>query len=145
MERTDLLPGIGTHVHPRLRAALVVLAVPAAAVLLYFWNPAGFPLWVRCPFHAITGLFCPGCGTLRALHELVHGHVLAAIDLNVLSMTALPFLAYPFLSEVTFALRGRPLPALRVGPWWGWLVFALVLTFWVLRNVPVEPFTLLAP
>ena len=39
-------------------------------------EPGHYP---ECPFHWITGLYCPGCGTLRAVHALTHGDVLGAI------------------------------------------------------------------
>ncbi|HEX8006255.1 MAG TPA: DUF2752 domain-containing protein, partial [Trebonia sp.] len=43
-------------------------------------NAAGhYPL---CPFLAVSGFYCPGCGTLRAVHALAHGDPLAALGLN---------------------------------------------------------------
>jgi hypothetical protein len=126
-------------------AAFNVFAVLSAAAFLYAFSPAQSLAWVRCPFHALTGLYCPGCGTVRALHELLHGHILSAIDLNPLSMLLLPFLAYPFLSNVTLVLRGRRSPRVMLPPILGWLLVATVLAFWVLRNIPVWPLTVLAP
>ena len=131
--------------HPRLQALLVALSVPAVATVLYFCDPAGAPVWAQCPFHLISGLHCPGCGSIRALHALVHGEVAAALGFNALAMTALPFLAWPWLSNVSLALRGRRLPEPVLPRWVGWGVLAVVLAFWVLRNIPAWPLTLLAP
>ena len=39
--------------------------------------------FVPCPFHAITGLWCPGCGMTRALHHLLHGDVAGAVSSNL--------------------------------------------------------------
>jgi len=135
----------GRRTSPRSRAALNVLAVLAAAAFLYAVSPAQLPGWVHCPFHALTGLYCPGCGTLRALHELLHARILSAVELNPLTMFLLPFLAYPLLSNVMLAVRGRRLPHVTLPPAVGWLLVVVVLLFWVLRNIPVWPLTLLAP
>jgi len=34
------------------------------------------------PFYALTGHYCPGCGATRAIAELLHGHVAAALHFN---------------------------------------------------------------
>jgi hypothetical protein len=49
-------------------------------------TPGTYP---ACPFAALTGLACPGCGSLRALHDLVHGSPLAALDHNGLFVVVL--------------------------------------------------------
>src|ERR1041385_6710646 len=70
-------------------AALATLGLVAAILILYEFDPAEghYPV---CPFHYLTGLHCPGCGTLRALHQLLHGNVAAALSLNLLSTIAIP-------------------------------------------------------
>ena len=61
---------------------LLLLAVVASAVVLFVWDPATTWFFPSCPFRALTGWSCPGCGTLRALHELLHGHVGQALREN---------------------------------------------------------------
>src|SRR5690606_32381537 len=34
---------------------------------------------VQCPVHGVTGGFCPGCGSTRAVHELLHGDVAGSL------------------------------------------------------------------
>jgi len=133
------------QMHPRLQASFNVLAVLAVAAFLTLWDPVRSLSWARCPFHALTGLHCAGCGTLRALHQLLHGHLRAALGLNPLTISLLPFLAYPFLSNVVMVLRGRSLPRVSLPPWTSWALLWTVLAFWIARNIPVYPFTLLAP
>ena len=87
-------------------------------------------------------MYCPGCGTLRALHALLHGNVGSAFMLNPLSMIALPLLGYAFISLIVEVARGRPLPRLFDSPRYTWALFAVVVSFWVLRNIPVYPFSL---
>ncbi|PYV86056.1 MAG: hypothetical protein DMG90_22080 [Acidobacteria bacterium] len=35
-------------------------------------NPASSGIFPPCPFLWLTGFYCPGCGSLRALHQLLH-------------------------------------------------------------------------
>ena len=124
---------------------LLAAAGIAGAVLLYNVdprNPGSYPI---CPFFGLTGCYCPGCGTLRALHQLLHGSPIAALGYNPLAMLSLSFIAYSFLVG---ALRAVALPAsapVFVQSRWIWSLLAAVLAFWALRNVPFAPFTVLAP
>lgn len=92
-------------------------------------QPGHYP---TCPFLALTGYYCPGCGTLRAIHALTHGHLAEAAGHNPLALAALPPLAWLW----TRWARGRPMPAwiLRPSPAIG--VAVLTICFWVVRNLP---------
>ena len=128
-----------------LRAAgLVLLALAGLAVLLV-WDPSKSAVFPPCPFHALTGLHCPGCGTLRALHQLLHGNLLAALGLNPLMVLCLPFIAYSLLSGLVRIVSGRRLPAVFVPAGWIWTLLGVIVLFWILRNVPLHPFSCLAP
>ena len=143
--QTDMLLGVTLRERPRLRSLLIVLAVSAAAAFLYAWDPVSSSGWIACPYHSLTGMYCPGCGTMRALHQLLHGHVLAAARFNLLTILVLPFLGYPFLSSVMMLVRGRALSRVMLPGVLGWVLAAAVILFWVLRNIPVYPLTVLAP
>ena len=96
-------------------------------------------------FHDLTGLNCPGCGTTRALHQLLRGHLIAALHMNSLVILALPFVAYHLLSELLKRVRGKALPRIFTSPVWGWVLVGIVVAFGILRNIPIYPFTLLSP
>ena len=55
-----------------------------------------------CPLKAITGLDCPFCGSLRAVHALAHLDLATALDHNVLFTLSVPFLRA--LRPATFRL-----------------------------------------
>jgi hypothetical protein len=131
----------------RLLALSIVVATAGALIYLRLFNPAapGTSLYPSCPFHTLTGLNCPGCGTLRGLHQLTHGHLLTALNYNALMVLSLPFLAYSFVSYALLALRGRGLPKPFIQPVFIKALFWTVIAFWVLRNIPVYPLTLLSP
>jgi hypothetical protein len=125
--------------------AAVTALLASAAALLFFFDPAASPIFPPCPFHFFTGLWCPGCGSARALHALVHGRFVAALDLNPLMVVFLPFIGYAAVSGALLYLTGRGLPRIFTAPFWGWFVVVVVILFWVLRNVPVFPLSVLAP
>jgi hypothetical protein len=114
----------------------------ASAIPLYLLDPAASSVFPACPFRALTGMYCPGCGTLRALHGLLHGNVSGAFMLNPLTVLVLPFIVYAFVSLTTEVMRGRPLPRLFDSPRYTWALFGVIMAFWVLRNIPMYPFNL---
>jgi hypothetical protein len=123
-------------------AALVLLS---GAAVLFDFDPASSSLYPQCPFRALTGLDCPGCGTLRGLHQLAQGDLIAAFGLNPLMVLSLPFVAFSVLSRAAGELRGRPLSTIFVPSAWIWTLLVVVVSFGVLRNIPAHPFSLLAP
>jgi len=124
---------------------VAVVALLAGTVTLLALDPAESSLFPPCPFHALTGLHCPGCGSTRALHRLLHGDVGAALGLNALMVLAIPLLAYAGLSRLVESVFGRPLPGVPRPTVSAWAALALLIAFGVLRNLPFEPFTCLAP
>ncbi len=125
-------------------AALAAVAATGFAYL-YTRDPTAGGLYPFCLFHRVTGLYCPGCGTTRALHALSHGRLLAALGYNPLAVLLLPPLSYACLCWVVDRLWGRRLPRPELGPAWGRAAVVVVFAFWVLRNIPLWPFSLLAP
>jgi hypothetical protein len=119
----------------RWKLALILALTAPAAIVLYRANPATTSIYPSCPFRLITGLDCPGCGALRGLHQLLHGHLGAAWRLNPLLILALPVVGYGLLSDFAVVLRGRPLPRPALPAWTIWALLAVILAFWVLRNV----------
>jgi hypothetical protein len=112
---------------------LAILMLAGAAILFRF-DPSAARGYPPCPLHFAAGLYCPGCGSLRALHQLLHGHLARAFALNPLMVLALPALAF---------LRLRP--SLLYRPWLAWSCFVLLLTYGLARNLACWPFVLLAP
>src|SRR4051794_34047724 len=122
-----------------LMAAAVVAAVP----------PNGQVFYPKCPLHALTGLWCPGCGSTPALHDLVTGHIGRALHDNVLLVGALPLVVYLWLAWLTESTgRPRALPKPRWLQLTGGTTTVLIVVaavFGAARNLPWSPFTALAP
>jgi hypothetical protein len=129
----------------RLRAPLLTIGtLSAATVALHLRDPHQQGSWGVCPL-SLLGIYCPGCGGLRAVNDLTHGDLAAAASSNLLVTAGIP-VAVVLLSLWTVrawrGTRSRPLPP-RVGKalWWAGGVVALA--FFVLRNTP--PGAWLAP
>ena len=124
--------------------ALSIIAGLGGIVLRVF-DPATAGLFPPCPVHYLTGWYCPGCGSLRAIHALLHGNFLQAWAMNSLTMVLLPFLIYGLISEALSWTKGRGLPKPTFSPRQIHGLFAVIILFGVLRNLPLRPFALLAP
>ena len=96
-------------------------------------NAAGH--YPTCPFLAITGWYCPGCGALRAVHALAHGDLMTALARNPFAVVALGYLVVTWVLWLNRTATGRPRRWLAP-PWVLYSVLGSILTFWVLRNVP---------
>ncbi|MBB6474477.1 DUF2752 domain-containing protein [Sphaerisporangium rubeum] len=136
---------MGSRVAMWSRVAPLGVAAPAAAGVAYVGAvdpgvPGHYP---PCPLLWLTGLYCPGCGGLRALHALTHGDVVAAAGLNPLLLVTIPVVAVVWSVWAVRAWRGRPQ---RWGPRWSvviWGYLVLMMVFGVVRNLPFAAF--LAP
>jgi hypothetical protein len=112
-------------------------------------TPGHYPI---CPLKAFTGLDCPGCGGLRAVHSLAHGDVVGALNHNVLAVVMyIPAIA---IGWVLWVRREWNEPDAPTGPeavaddaantdartrqlWMAALVVMLLFT--VARNIPGVP------
>ena len=128
----------------RMLAAMFLLG-GVAIVLLRVFDPAASGVFPPCPVRYLTGLYCPGCGSLRAMHALLHGDIGRAWAMNPLMMVTLPFLTYGLVSEALLELRGSRLPEVMLPASWIRAFCFVVVLYAVARNLPLYPFDLLAP
>lgn len=115
-------------------AACGILVLACLLILLYRFNPLTSNLFPPCPFHYLTGLHCPGCGSLRAVHRILRGDVSGALSMNPLLVISLPIFPIAIFRRSWLYARWLPLT-----------LFIVILLFAVLRNIPAWPFILLAP
>ena len=129
----------------------VFAIVAAAAAVLFTFDPTFSSFYPGCLFYRTTGLLCPGCGSLRALHQLLHGNFVTALRFNPLLF--LTFILVGIITAVKLLRRNDSAPTigasarspLALHPAWIWGYLGLALAFWVLRNLPGPVFALLRP
>jgi hypothetical protein len=125
--------------------AAMLAAFAVGAVLLGIFDPATSWIFPPCPVRYLTGWYCPGCGSLRAIHQLLHANLRAAWAMNPLTVVLLPFLTYGLASSALFELRGHGLPQPFLRANWIRALCAAIILFGIARNLPMHPFDLLAP
>ena len=117
---------------------------PATALLLllFVWvyknyNPVDYGWFPKCPFRALTGLLCPGCGSQRAVHNLLNLDIKGAFKENGLLVLSIPYLLVGLVFELT---KPRSVSLLK----WRKTLFGvgaikfilvLVIVFWIGRNL----------
>jgi hypothetical protein len=110
-------------------------ALALATLALHLRDPHQHGSWGLCPFNAATGLYCPGCGGLRAVNDLTHGHVGAALSSNVVVTVLIPVATVLLAVWAVDRWRGHT----RRVPWQRRRAVKLGLgrvLAWVARNLP---------
>ncbi|MEW7281104.1 DUF2752 domain-containing protein [Aquimarina sp. 2201CG1-2-11] len=113
--------------------------------LYYFYNPTIEGIFPKCPFYSVTGLYCPGCGSQRALHQLLHFNLLETINYNALYVIGLFSILYnliikgvnTYFNKGYYNYLNHPKTPIVIG--------VIIIIFWILRNISSQPFCYLAP
>lgn len=124
----------------RSTVAAIWSLLVVGGVYLFAFEPGRSGFFPICLFRFFTGFTCPGCGTTRALHQILHGHFLTAFTLNPLFLLAMPFMLYAFIRYSVVALRGGVPPRNALPAPYIYALFFIVLSFWIFRNTAVYPF-----
>lgn len=117
-------------------AAVVALNDPADQGSVY---PA-------CIFRSTTGLWCPGCGLTRGFHQLLNGHVGAALSYNLFVPLVALAAVWGWVSWLRTSWGRTPLRLTSgTGRALAWALPIVAVAYGVLRNIPAQPFNALAP
>ncbi len=102
-----------------------VVIVAGIALAVTIRDPHASGSWAVCPTFGLFGIACPGCGSLRAMHDLVAGRVIESIGHNALLLPGMLFL---------LAAAIRP-----PGRWWSMIWLVVLTGFTLVRNIPGSP------
>lgn len=124
------------------RRQLVFYAILSTGLIVVYstFDPEFLSFFPSCPFHSITGLHCPGCGSQRAIYDLLQANFYQAFSHNPLIVLgiltgfykAVIWLKYPDSKQAPNNLlyhKNTP-----------WVILILVISFWILRNIPLFNF-----
>ncbi|MDR1603134.1 MAG: DUF2752 domain-containing protein [Tannerella sp.] len=113
-----------------------VLVLIAGSFIYFSYNPATNVWFPKCPFLLVTGLKCPGCGSQRAIHDLLHFDFHGAFINNALLISSIPYILLLFADYIVRYVRPQSSFHLLIQhPVAIWIYFAFVLVFWVTRNI----------
>ncbi|MDX1462453.1 MAG: DUF2752 domain-containing protein [Marinirhabdus sp.] len=129
-----------------LKVVGVGILVIALAMVYFSFNPLEHTFFLQCPFHSLTGYYCPGCGSQRAIHQLLHGDLYLAFSYNPFMVLSLPLIAYGIGTKLyNYIFQAQHRVQLFYKNWFIYGYFAIAVLYWILRNLSFEPFRYLAP
>lgn len=129
-----------------LKIALIVILIGGFFFVYFLYNPSQHSFFIPCPFKYITGYNCPGCGSQRAIHQLLHLDFIGALRQNPFMVLSLPLIIYGLGTNAwNFIFNTQFRVKLFYSNLFIYCYFGLAIIFWVLRNLPYYPFNLLAP
>jgi len=131
-------------------AKILLYLTATLAGLFLFWlyfklDPGGQSFFPKCPFHSLTGMHCPGCGSQRALHDFLHGNIIEGFKHNLLIGLGFLVLFYKLFLTIRSKYYPEKNSSLLYNPKTPWVILVIIISFWILRNIPYQPFTFLAP
>lgn len=115
-------------------AIIISVCLIAAGVILFVFDPGTTQWMPQCPSHYLTDYDCPGCGTLRGVHAILHGDIAAAWHFNAALFFAVPLIIALALAPHTRV--GSPLRRLADSRWTPLTVLLLLIAWTILRNLP---------
>jgi hypothetical protein len=137
LQSGDALGGRGELSRRRVTVAWLVggCAALLGAAVLFWFDPTQHTFYPACAFHQATGLLCPGCGSTRAMHQLLHGHLVAALHFNAFFVCSLPLLGWLGLRFAMLKFRDQP-ATINIRPFWLWSLLVALVIFGIVRNLP---------
>lgn len=119
------------------KTLLIVTVIVFAVVLgVVYWSfdPLEVGWMPRCLWKTVTGTDCPGCGSQRMAHALMHGDLAGAWKANAYALCMLPVIG--FMLWLEFFRTSHPALYSRLhAPVVIWLLALSVVAWWVLRNL----------
>lgn len=112
-----------------------------AVLLLFSHNPEVHYFFPKCPVKHHLGIYCSGCGSQRAAHDLLHLRIRDVFDHNFLFLPFL-LLVIQHVLATTGLLFKKSLISYRYAPI---VLLIVIVSFMILRNLKGVPFEYLAP
>ena len=126
----------------KLRNTIIILIsiffLMIVVFLFFKLDPTKSNIFPPCIFYKLTGLYCPGCGTQRAVHEFLHGNFFKSFRYN-----PMPFLMLLLLSLFFIFNKYKKYTKSNFTGQQSWFIVILIIAYFIARNLPFLPF--LAP
>lgn len=126
------------HIDCNIILYVLGLGVSAIVILLFVMTRIIhidiFSYFPECYFYKKTGYFCFGCGSTRAIKELLKGHFIKSIyyNANIVYVTAV-FGWFMSSSTLNFVTRGK-ITCMKIKPVHAYVILFLSLTQFIVKN-----------
>ena len=124
-----------------------IIVIVSFVAILYFFNPSSSLILPPCMFYKLTGFYCPGCGTLRAIYNIIHLNFSNAFFYNPLSVSVMiAFIIYFLFHHISKATGINLIYEIKtLSPFEGYILLAVIVLYWIARNIHCYPLIYLAP
>lgn len=117
-----------------MKRSVWIILLAIGGIIFFTFDPSGSALFPKCPFLMLTGLQCPGCGSQRAIHALLHLDIGSALHYNALLVLSLPLVFVLLYGE--WKRKSNPKFYARIHhPTLIWVYFTIVMLWWIGRNI----------
>lgn len=124
---------------PRYKMIFRIFFFLVFLIAIYVYShihPSSSPLFPKCPFLMLTGMKCPGCGSQRALHALLHADIKTAFSYNPLLLLSIPYVILLVGVRIYQLFNPYSTLILKVQKnLYIWMFFAIAMIFFVARNI----------
>ncbi|AXT55713.1 DUF2752 domain-containing protein [Aquimarina sp. MMG015] len=133
-----------------LKYGYLLALVPIFFLIRYYYlndpgSSAGEGFFPSCPFHSLTGYHCPGCGSQRAIHDLLNGRILHALQHNLLFVILAIVLFIKLYNYTAKRFLNKKVEDWTYNKYFTYIILISIISYWILRNVSSAPFCHLAP
>ena len=119
------------------RKKILILGLVSMGVIAYYFflDPASSPhYFLKCPLYEVTGYQCPGCGSQRSFHELLHLNFAEAFHKNGLFVLAIPYAL--ILTFTSFQKdKFQRLREVLLSPKFFLILVVIIILFGIFRNL----------
>jgi len=114
----------------------IVCAIIIGSIIYFNFNPEEHLFFPKCSFLILTGLKCPGCGSQRTIHALLHADIHSAFSYNALVVLTIPYLLILIAGKIVQFINPYSKFAIKLQhPYIIWSFFIIVILFWITRNI----------
>jgi hypothetical protein len=122
---------------------IVFILLSTFGFLYFTFDPINTLFFPKCPLFTSTGIYCPGCGSQRATHALLHFDLINVLKSNLLFLPIILLIMYHLGIRITNRILETNYRSILDNSKAPIVVLVIVLLYWLLRNLAF--FSFLAP
>ena len=119
---------------PKKTGIAAVIIILVLGIIYFLYDPSTSIYFPKCPFLLLTGYPCPGCGSQRAIHSLLHLDIKGALHYKFVMTLLLPVII--ILLYASFQREKHPrFYLLTHNRYVAYSLFIIIMGWWALRII----------